>query len=226
MDIMGGLERFLRYDFEQLPFVLLTLIIAFTLHEFAHAYFAYRFGDRTAYDQGRVTLNPAVHLDVIGTLLILLVGFGWAKPVPVNRRFFARPRLMGIIVSAVGPLSNLLLAFVGLVFYMQAGWYSGFSEDVIRAIDMFLEIFIQLNLVLFLFNLLPIPPLDGYRIVQDLVSPMTRAKLSQYEHWGMYIFLLVVFLPPLRNVTLTPFFSLMDPILHGMVRFIQLITPG
>ena len=112
---MDVLNQVLAFRLEQLPFVLIVIGIAFTVHEFAHAYTAYKFGDPTAYNEGRVTLNPMAHLDLFGTLLILIAGFGWAKPVPVNRFYFRRPRLMGVITTAAGPFSNLLIAFVGLL---------------------------------------------------------------------------------------------------------------
>ncbi len=107
------MDRFLYYPLELMPYVVITLIVAFTMHELAHAYVAYRFGDDTAARQGRLTLNPIKHLDVFGTILILVAGFGWARPVPVNRRAFKRPRLAGVLVSVAGPVSNLLLAFIG-----------------------------------------------------------------------------------------------------------------
>ncbi|GJM79554.1 hypothetical protein HMSSN139_20500 [Paenibacillus sp. HMSSN-139] len=106
---MDFLNRILIYPLDQLPFYLITLVIAFTLHEFSHAYFANKFGDPTAKLLGRVTLNPAVHFDLLGIILLMIAGFGWARPVPVNRDNFSKPRLMGVIVSAAGPLSNLLL---------------------------------------------------------------------------------------------------------------------
>ncbi|CAH1220926.1 hypothetical protein PAECIP111893_04643 [Paenibacillus plantiphilus] len=202
--------NFLWYPFEDLPFIFLTLVIAFTVHEFAHAYSAYKFGDRTAYDAGRVTLNPRVHLDVLGTILILVAGFGWAKPVPVNRGRFKHPRLMGIVVSAVGPLSNLLIAGIGiLAVYMlnQFGVLESASPGVYQAIGHFSYYLITLNILLFLFNLLPIPPLDGYRIIQDLVPLDVRHKMDQNAHWGVFVFLLIVFIPQLREVTLTPLFK-------------------
>ena len=93
------------------------MIIAFTVHEFSHAYFANKFGDPTAKLLGRVTLNPAVHFDFLGILLLLIAGFGWARPVPVNRENFSNPRRMSIIVAAVGPLSNLLLGILGALIY-------------------------------------------------------------------------------------------------------------
>ncbi|HEY4553881.1 MAG TPA: site-2 protease family protein, partial [Bacillaceae bacterium] len=107
------MERILRFSLEEIPLVAAVLLIAFTVHEFAHAYTAYKFGDNTAKDQGRLTLNPMQHLDPLGTLLIFLVGFGWARPVPVNRYHFKNPRLAGIVVSLMGPLSNLALAIIG-----------------------------------------------------------------------------------------------------------------
>lgn len=103
---MDFLNKILSVPLEQLPFYLIVLVIAFTVHEFSHAYFAYKFGDPTAKLMGRVTLNPAVHFDLLGIILLLIAGFGWARPVPVNRDNFKSPRLMGVVVSAAGPLSN------------------------------------------------------------------------------------------------------------------------
>lgn len=97
---MDILQSIIRVDLDQLPFLLITILIAFTVHEFSHAYFANKFGDPTARLLGRMTLNPAVHFDFFGILLLLVAGFGWARPVPVNRDNFSRPRLMGVIVSA------------------------------------------------------------------------------------------------------------------------------
>jgi Zn-dependent protease len=220
------MENFLAFPLEQLPFVFIVLLIAFTFHEFAHAYLAYKFGDPTAYRLGRVSLNPRVHLDVFGTILILLAGFGWAKPVPVNRSHFKRPRLMGIIVSAAGPLSNLAIAFIGVVL-LQAlnvfGVLSVMSPGVYEATVLFLRLLISINLILFLFNLIPLPPLDGYRIIEDLAPQEIRAKMSQSEHWGIFIFLLMVFIPPIRERTIDPLFRLSFEIFDGMSRLVQAI---
>lgn len=207
----------LWYPLNDLPFVFLVIMIAFTAHEFAHAYFAYKFGDRTAYDAGRVTLNPRAHLDVLGTFLILTAGFGWAKPVPVNRGRFKRPRLMGIIVSAAGPISNLLLTAIGvLAIYVvyESGLMDAASVGVRRAIVHFLYYLIQLNVVLFILNLIPVPPLDGYRILQDVVPTDLRIRMDQNAHWGIFIFLLLAFIPPLRAATLDPLFSYSNDILR------------
>src|SRR3954452_4865737 len=106
---------FLDYPVSMIAYLAITLMIAFTFHEFAHAYVAYKFGDKTAQKQRRLTLNPLKHLDPIGTILIFIAGFGWARPVPVNRFFFKKPRLAGILVSVAGPLSNLVLALIGFL---------------------------------------------------------------------------------------------------------------
>jgi Zn-dependent protease len=211
---------------EEIPFIFLALVIAFSIHEFAHAYTADKFGDPTPRSMGRVTLNPRVHLDILGTILIFLVGFGWAKPVLINRANFKKPRLMGIIVSIVGPISNLLVAFIGLFIVYLMGYFGMFdtmNKGVHEAIILFFNKLIGLNIILFLFNMLPLPPLDGYRVVQDLLPVEQKIKLQKYEQWAVYLFLLMVFLPPLYNVVLGPLFSLQGPILTAMASIIQSI---
>lgn len=204
---------FLAFDLQDLPYVIVVLLIAFTVHEFSHAYVAYKFGDPTAKEQGRVTLNPIEHLDPVGTIFILLFGFGWARPVPVNRHYFKKPRLAGILVSFAGPLSNVIVASVG-----YAVWYGLMATgvEVSSYLTPFFEMLIRLNLVLFVFNLLPFPPLDGYRIIEDIVSPNVRAKLTQYEQYGTLIFLIIV-LTPLNNFTIQPLFSVVLPFISSLL---------
>lgn len=217
---MDTLEQFLAYPLRQIPYVVITLMFAFTFHEFAHAYVAYKFGDMTAKNQGRLTLNPLQHLDPFGTLLILIAGFGWARPVPVNRFHFKRPRLAGVLVSVAGPLSNLVLASVGfIVFYGLKSF--GYVPSV-NFTD-FLNIFIYLNVVLFIFNLLPLPPLDGYRIVEDLAPNHIRAKMTQYEQYGVLIFLVLV-ITPLDQFTIQPIFGFVLPwVLDGLSHFFSML---
>ncbi|MGN7399297.1 site-2 protease family protein [Cytobacillus praedii] len=205
------MEQFLAFSLREIPYVAITLMIAFTVHEFAHAFVAYKFGDSTAQKQGRLTLNPIQHLDPIGTILIFIAGFGWARPVPVNRFFFKNPRLAGIMVSIAGPISNLLMAILGFII-----WYTllrmGTAAGLPAFVPEFLNIFIHLNLVLFVFNLLPFPPLDGYRIVEDLAPAHIRPKLTQFEAYGSVIFLILV-ITPLDQYTIQPIFSTVLPIL-------------
>ncbi|MBB6445531.1 Zn-dependent protease [Bacillus benzoevorans] len=203
------IDQYMAYPLEKLPYVAITLIIAFSVHEFAHAFTAWKFGDQTAKNQGRLTLNPARHLDPIGTILIFIAGFGWARPVPVNRFFFKKPRLAGVTVSFAGPFSNLVLASLAyLLWYGLAA--GGLTMALPRFVPDFLDVFIQLNVVLFIFNLLPLPPLDGYRIVEDLAPVDVRAKMTQYEQYGLLIFL-ILFITPLDRYTFQPLFSVVLP---------------
>jgi len=156
------------------------------------------FGDDTAKNQGRVTLNPLKHLDVVGTLLIFIAGIGWAKPVPVNSFYFSTRRIQSIIVSLVGPLSNFVLAFIGYTV-----WY---FFPVGLSVEAFLNIFVILNVVLGVFNLLPLPPLDGYRIVSSLLPTAIQRKLIPLEVYGSLLFLIVV-LTPIGEYTIVPFIS-------------------
>lgn len=214
--------NFLAFPLEVMPYIIITLIIAFTVHEYAHAAIAYKFGDPTAKNEGRLTLNPMVHLDPIGTIVLLIAGFGWARPVPVNRFHFKKPRLAGVLVSLAGPLSNLLLAVLGgllLMVTMSLGW-EGTAGNFIYELFYW---FTYLNVLLFVFNLLPLPPLDGYRIIQDVVSPSSRAKMSQYEVYGMIIFLVLIVVDPLYNVTLGPVLQTVIPFFfYGILDFLQM----
>ncbi|WP_409303284.1 site-2 protease family protein [Peribacillus sp. SCS-155] len=214
--LIDFLDRYLAFELEKIPYVVAVLLIAFTVHEFAHAFVAYKFGDPTAKNQGRVTLNPMSHIDPLGTLLLLVIGFGWAKPVPVNRHYFKRPHLAGVMVSFMGPFSNLIVASLGFILYyglMSTGL--GGNEYVYN----FLDLLIQINVILFIFNLLPIPPLDGYRILEDLAPSHIRAKMTQYEAYGALIFLIIV-ITPLSNYTITPIFQVVLPtVIQGMSSF-------
>lgn len=174
-----------------LPYIIISIVIGFTIHEFAHAFVAYKFGDPTAQKQGRLTLNPIVHIDLIGAIFILIAGFGWAKPVPVNRHYFKRPKLAGVLVSLAGPFSNLILAFLGFIIIAIL---IKFNVPVGSNFDLypFFQIFIYMNLLLFAFNLIPLPPLDGYRIIEDLVSSRVRAKMSKYEVYGSILFIVLI----------------------------------
>ncbi|MDM5276435.1 site-2 protease family protein [Paenibacillus silvae] len=207
---MEFLERFIRLPLDQLPFFLVTILIAFTVHEFSHAYFANKFGDPTAKLLGRVTLNPVVHFDLLGVMLLVIAGFGWARPVPVNRANFEKPRLMGAIVSVVGPLSNLLLAIIGAIIYgmlFGSGVLGNIgNERVVTALMIFLPMFSVTNFFLFMFNLIPLPPLDGYRILEDVLPPSISRKLQGVEQWSIFVFLLILVIPPLQAVTIQPLY--------------------
>jgi Zn-dependent protease len=209
MDNLNSINSFLAFPLEMIPYVVITLMIAFTIHEYAHAYVAYKFGDPTAQRQGRLTLSPLAHLDPFGTLLIFIAGFGWARPVPVNRSYFKRPRLAGVLVSVAGPLSNLVIAFLGTAIWyilLATNAVAPLPEFYVNGLQDFFNIFVSLNVMLFIFNLLPFPPLDGYRIIEDLAPTNIRAKMTQYESYGIIIFLILV-ITPLDGYIIQPIFA-------------------
>lgn len=227
---MDFLDRILRVPLHELPFYLITLVIAFTLHEFSHAYFANKFGDPTAKLLGRVTLNPVVHFDFFGIVLLLIAGFGWARPVPVNRENFSNPRLMGAIVSVAGPLSNLLLGVLGTLIYVMLARFGVLdtisNERLLQAILIFFNVFTVLNFFLFLFNLIPLPPLDGYRLLEDLAPRSVQGKLHQFEQWSMLIFLLILFIPVLRAYTITPLYQAAQTMYFQFAHFFLILFGG
>ncbi len=216
-----------KYQLNQLPFILIALLIAFTVHEFAHAWTAWRFGDPTAKNAGRLTLNPAPHLDLVGTLLILIVGFGWAKPVPVNPAYFRNPRLAGTLVTFAGPLANLVTAFVTM-FLLFLLLLTGaihvlpdFWQDFVQTL---LQVIIHLNVVLFFFNLIPLPFFDGYFIIRYLAPDRIGRQLSALEPYALLIFLVIV-LTPIGNYFLDPIFNILVPdTIDYMFRFFLLFV--
>ncbi|OAB43091.1 site-2 protease family protein [Paenibacillus antarcticus] len=208
---MDFLNKILIYPIDKMPFFLIAIVLAFTVHEFSHAYFANKFGDPTAKLLGRVTLNPAVHFDLFGIILLVIAGFGWARPVPVNRDNFNRPRLMGVIVSIAGPLSNFVLGVVGALIYaglVQFGVLDSITNlKLAEAIATLFYFIIIMNFFLFLFNLIPLPPLDGYRVLEDVVPREVRGKLQKFEQWSMLVFLLILFIPELQKYTIAPLYT-------------------
>ncbi|CAK21931.1 site-2 protease family protein [Listeria welshimeri] len=216
------MPSFLAYPLEMIPYVLVTLLIAFTIHEWAHALVALAFGDDTAKNQGRLSLNPLVHIDLFGMLMILIAGFGWAKPTPVNRFKLKKRRLGSVLVSLAGPISNLLLAIVGVGLYALFLNYSFFTYGSIT--ETFLMIFVELNLVLFVFNLIPIPPLDGYQILVEFLPMSARVKLEPVERYAMLIFLIIA-LTPISNFTIQPIFDTVIPFVFKIILSIFGLTP-
>ncbi len=170
---------------------ILTLVIAFTVHEFSHALAADQLGDDTPRLQGRLTLNPLVHLDPIGSLMLVIAGFGWARPVQINPYAIQRRHPAGLMIVAVaGPFSNLLLAIVATI-PVRAGLISVTSSSFIS--QFFIE-FIWINLILLFFNLLPIFPLDGEKILDFFLPPRGQDFLRQIHPYGMYILMGLIIL--------------------------------
>jgi Zn-dependent protease len=207
----------------RIPALLLTL----SVHELAHGYTAYRLGDPTARNLGRLTLNPIKHIDPIGLLMMIVVGFGWAKPVLVNPRNFKRGKRDTAIVAAAGPLSNVALAFVGVLMLrlfilfvvVTDGALLGNSFNVYVSIATFLQVFINLNLALAVFNLLPIPPLDGSRILDLFLSPRASYQYARVQQYGFIILMVGLF----TGILTTPIMFGMNALLRIINTFWNLI---
>lgn len=172
----------------------LVLFTAFPIHECAHAVTAHWLGDDTAKDQGRISLNPAKHLDPFGAILMLIAGFGWAKPVPINPNNFKNRKVGMAVSSLAGPFSNLILAYISIILYKIAGYYSlVHGNPVVTALSTVFLYAVYLNVGLAVFNLLPIPPLDGSRIFNLVLPEKAYFKVMKYERVIFGILFMLIF---------------------------------
>jgi Zn-dependent protease len=202
-----GLLKLLTSD--PLSFVLVAspLLFSVIIHEVAHGWVAYRMGDPTAKWLGRLSLNPLRHLDPIGTLMLFLAGFGWAKPVPVNFNNISDRRKGLIFVSSAGILANILFAFAALLFLRL------FSLSAMGMSAILVYYVVQINITLAALNLIPIPPLDGSKILMGIVSGRTRYFLARLEPYGFFIIIGFLFL------------GILDPLI-GLFRWIIVTLIG
>jgi len=188
---------------------LLAILIAITIHEFAHAWMADHLGDPTARSQGRLSLNPMVHIDTLGMILLLVIGFGWGKPVPFDPFNLKNPRKDAALISIAGPLINLILAFIlsmiiRIIILMNLSFLFSFVSLLFVPI-------IQLNIILGVFNLLPVHPLDGFKVVGGLLSEKKAIEWYQLERYGIFLLLLLII--PLGNS------SMLDSIIRPIISF-------
>ena len=168
-----------------------AILFSLTVHEFFHAYLAYRFGDSTAKDMGRLTLNPLAHLDFFGTIMLFLsqFRFGWAKPVPVNPYNLRNPRQADFWISAAGPLSNLGLGLIfGIIFRLIYSGHFAVPAPIIQ----FLLIAVMINVSLAFFNLIPLFPLDGSHILRSILPPAYELRLIEFERFGPFILMFLI----------------------------------
>ena len=203
---------------------LLILMFAFPIHEFAHAWVADRFGDPQPRLDGRLSLNPAVHLDLMGSLILLVAGFGWARPVSVSPYILRRRSPAALMwVSLAGPISNLILAVLAAI-PIRFGWLPVIPIKIDgQPVDLVLAIvgnFVIINLVLLFFNLIPIAPLDGEKILDYFLPPNMSIKLEAISQYGPMILMALLFIGPMIGIdilgqTLWPLVSLLYGVLTG-----------
>lgn len=203
-------------------FILLAppLLLALTCHEFAHGLVAYNLGDPTAQRAGRLTLNPLKHLDPIGTIAFFLIKIGWAKPVPVNPLYFRNPKKDMLLVALAGPLANFVLAVISALLLkfslllVSLFQYTAAAQMLLLPLSAMLLASVWINLVLCFFNFLPIPPLDGSRILVGLLPDRLAASYQKLEKYGFILILLLAYSGILSKIIL-PLIDLVQKLLVG-----------
>lgn len=199
---------------------IITLLIAFTFHEFAHAWMATRFGDDTPRLFGRLTLNPLSHLDVMGSLMLIFTGFGWAKPVPVNPQRIRQHSPSGLMLVALsGPLANFMLAFLAAI-PLRFGWLQP-SPALVSFLPTpyyFTLYFLFTNLGLMIFNLIPLPPLDGEEILLYLLPAEWERKWETLRPYGPYLLLFLLLVGPMIGFSLVD--AVLSPLITGLARML------
>ena len=188
-----------------------ALILAFTIHEISHGLMAYLLGDSTAKRDGRLSLNPIKHIDPLGLVFILIVGFGWAKPVMVNPYNLNNPKVDMALIAAAGPISNFILAFIGMMILYPLAMFTDVSAYVIYAMTQFTWI----NIVLGIFNMLPIPPLDGSKVIAGALPDSIYNNLPPVGRYGMIV-LLVLMITGITGRILSPLVRGAFEMLHSV----------
>lgn len=214
----------LEYIFNLLLMIPIA-IISLSVHESAHGYASYLLGDPTARNLGRITMNPLKHFDVIGFICMVLFRVGWAKPVPVNARYYKNPRVGMALTAAAGPISNLLLALIGVIG-SESTWLvmRNMSAEapafmVVATVFNFFYLFSLCNISLAVFNLIPVPPFDGSRILYVFLPPKYYFGIMKYERYIMIAVLVLFYL----NIFDLPLSLATNAIFDGMVKLVELI---
>ena len=204
--------------FFKLSIMLVPALMAITCHEVSHGFVANRFGDGTAKAQGRLTLNPFNHLDIIGTLMVFIIGIGWAKPVPVNFNNLRNPKRDMVWVAAAGPLTNFSIALVSALLMrlvIALGSHLSGATFFIDPLILMLAFSVYVNLLLAIFNLIPVPPLDGGRVAVGLLPYRQAVFWSRIEPYGMIIIIGLVFFTDLFSYIISPALSFGVHLLAG-----------
>lgn len=218
----------------QIVTILPAVLFALTFHEVAHGYIAYKLGDPTAKAFGRLTLNPLKHLDPIGSLLMLLTGYGWAKPVPVNARYFKDPKKGMALTALAGPVTNLALGLFSTILY--ALFYVIFYEEYVAVaylgnraalnilaflLVLFFGNFAMINITYAIFNLFPLPPFDGSRVILLFLPERLYFSIMRYER----VIMMVVLIGMASGVLWTPIAAIIDAVFTAFIKLALLILP-
>ena len=213
MQISEGMIYLFDINFMEILYRLPAVFIGFSFHEFAHALVAYRMGDDTAKINGRLTLDPTAHIDPIGILMLILFKFGWAKPVPINPGNFKNRKQGIILVSLAGPMMNFIIAIISLLIYGLVYFKFGIENVIFDRI--MINIYF-INIGLGIFNLIPLPPLDGSKILAGILPVKLEYKFYQYEQYS-YILLLILILTNVIDYILSPMFYYAEKLISSIV---------
>ncbi len=200
-----------------------AILVGLTVHELSHAFVALRLGDQTPKLSGRLTVNPLKHIDPVGFLLLVVAGFGWAKPVVIDRQNLKAPLRDDILIALAGPLSNLLLALV-LTLLLRGVFplLPGVAPATARGIISTFLVFVSINVALGLFNLLPIPPLDGSHVVLNLLSVKSPAGSAVYFRYGSFLLLALVIADRITGLEILPVGRAVGAVLGALLRLVGL----
>lgn len=205
------------FDFLVTKLILLgVLMVSLTVHELSHGLAAYALGDKSIKGTGRLSLNPLRHIDWLGFILLVIVGFGWAKPVMVNARYFKNPKQGMALCALAGPVSNILLAFISTILLIC------FYDSTNMYVLLVLQLFVQYNCVLAMFNFLPIPPLDGSKVVGAFFPNGLYIKYMMFERFGFIILILLSSfgaLSPLLHTGVNNLMDLIFKLAYGVVNY-------
>lgn len=218
------------------PTYIIAILIAISVHEWAHAFMANRLGDPTAEQQGRLTLNPIAHIDLLGALMFIMIGFGWAKPVPVNPLYFKKPNRDMAIVALAGPVSNLILATIAFfALFFISGSVNASPQgllDIPRTtatltiLTAILQSSLFVNLALMAFNLFPVAPLDGSNILRNFIPRRYQDKYEDFVNIGPWILLTLIVLESILPIRLLSawVYTIMNVVMDGFAAIAMLFT--